>query len=141
VQTIGAYDLLQSQQPQTLAHALADSPVGLLGWLNQIYRGGYHPDFVLTTCCPTGTPTPSPRRCGCITRSPALAAGRRRTSPVAVSQFANDYRSIRSLVERDHPGLHTFTEHAHGNHFAARSSPATVVEDLQTFFTAITPGH
>lgn len=48
MQTIGAYDLLQSQQPQTLAHALADSPVGLLGWLNQIYRGGYHPDFVLT---------------------------------------------------------------------------------------------
>jgi hypothetical protein len=46
---MGAYELLQSQQPQTLAaHALADSPVGLLGWLNQIYRGGYHPDFVLT---------------------------------------------------------------------------------------------
>jgi epoxide hydrolase len=31
-----AFNQLQSQQPQTLAHALADSPAGLLGWNGQL---------------------------------------------------------------------------------------------------------
>jgi hypothetical protein len=31
-----AFNQLQSQQPQTLAHALTDSPVGLLGWNTQL---------------------------------------------------------------------------------------------------------
>ena len=31
-----AFNQLLSQQPQTLAHALADSPVGLLGWNAQL---------------------------------------------------------------------------------------------------------
>ena len=36
----------QSQQPQTLAHALADSPAGLLGWNGQLMVG-LDDDFVL----------------------------------------------------------------------------------------------
>ena len=31
-ENLGAFNVLQSQAPQTLAHALADSPTGLLGW-------------------------------------------------------------------------------------------------------------
>jgi hypothetical protein len=31
-----SFKQLHSQQPQTLAHALADSPVGLLGWNAQL---------------------------------------------------------------------------------------------------------
>src|SRR5215472_13102018 len=31
-----SFNQLHSQQPQTLAHALADSPVGLLGWNAQL---------------------------------------------------------------------------------------------------------
>lgn len=29
---VGGYHVVQGQQPQTLAHALSDSPVGFLGW-------------------------------------------------------------------------------------------------------------
>jgi epoxide hydrolase len=139
LQNMSAYDVLQSQQPQTVAHALADSPVGLLGWLNQIYRGGYEPDFILTNLLSywlTDTVASSMRL-----YYEASRTGRRQktTIPVAVSQFANDYLTIRSLAKHDHPGLHTFIEHAHGNHFAAHSAPLTLVDDLQTFFTNLLP--
>ncbi|MBZ0289574.1 MAG: epoxide hydrolase 1, partial [Anaerolineae bacterium] len=47
---MSAYDTLQSQQPQSLAFALNDSPVGLLAWFCLIYRDGegMDDDFVLT---------------------------------------------------------------------------------------------
>ena len=38
-ESMGAFNVLQSQQPQTLAHALADSPTGLLGWNGQLMVG------------------------------------------------------------------------------------------------------
>src|SRR5262249_4803907 len=47
------FNQLQSQQPQTLAHALADSPAGLLGWNTQLMTPDamgdkqLDPDFIL----------------------------------------------------------------------------------------------
>jgi catechol 2,3-dioxygenase-like lactoylglutathione lyase family enzyme len=35
-ENVGAFNVLQSQALQTIAHALADSPVGLLGWNSQL---------------------------------------------------------------------------------------------------------
>ena len=43
----GAFNVLQGQQPQTLAHALADSPAGLLGWNAQLFDESLDDDFVL----------------------------------------------------------------------------------------------
>ena len=43
----GAFNVLQGQQPQTLAHALADSPAGLLGWNAQLFDEDLDDDFVL----------------------------------------------------------------------------------------------
>ncbi len=45
-QSRAAYYVLQSQQPQTLAHALADSPAGMLGWFSQILGADLDRDFV-----------------------------------------------------------------------------------------------
>ena len=44
----GAYHSLQSTVPQTLAHALADSPVGQLAWNYQIYGDAVSFDYILT---------------------------------------------------------------------------------------------
>jgi epoxide hydrolase len=38
-----SFNQLHSQQPQTLAHALADSPVGLLAWNGQLYAAHLEP--------------------------------------------------------------------------------------------------
>ena len=49
-----SFNQLQSQQPQTLAHALADSPAGLLAWNGQLMgedamgEKGLDDDFILT---------------------------------------------------------------------------------------------
>ena len=43
---LGAFNVLQSQAPQTLAHALADSPAGLVGWNGQLFAG-VDDDFAL----------------------------------------------------------------------------------------------
>src|SRR3981081_2961929 len=45
IENKGAYNPLQSTVPQTLAHALADSPVGQLAWNYQIYGGDVHEDY------------------------------------------------------------------------------------------------
>ncbi len=42
----GAYDKLQFTAPQTLAHALADSPVGQLGWNAQLLGPNLDPDYL-----------------------------------------------------------------------------------------------
>jgi epoxide hydrolase len=51
---VGGYHVLQGQQPQTLAHALNDSPAGFLGWVCQLYRGRLDADFVLNNVFCTG---------------------------------------------------------------------------------------
>ena len=43
-----SFNQLMSQQPQTLAYALLDSPVGLLAWQAQLFDERMDPDFVLT---------------------------------------------------------------------------------------------
>lgn len=44
----GAFNTLHSQQPQTLAHAISDSPAGLLAWNAQLFDETLDDDFVLT---------------------------------------------------------------------------------------------
>ena len=50
----GAYDKLQSTEPQNLAHALADSPAGLLGWHAQLL-GPIMPNRCATSSVVKGT--------------------------------------------------------------------------------------
>src|SRR5512133_3131453 len=42
------YNKLQSTQPQTLAYALLDSPVGQLAWNAQLFGEAVDADFILT---------------------------------------------------------------------------------------------
>jgi len=44
----GAFNTLHAQQPQTLAHAITDSPAGLLAWNAQLFNESLDEDFVLT---------------------------------------------------------------------------------------------
>ena len=60
-----SFNTLHSQQPQTLAFALADSPVGLLAWNAQLMGETLDPDFILANVAIywlTGTSGSSIRR-------------------------------------------------------------------------------
>lgn len=104
-----SFNQLQSQQPQTLAHALADTPVGLLGWNTQLMTPDamgdkqLDKDFILTNAAlywftNTG---------GSATRFYYEDAHRAQhrgptTVPLGVAGFAGDFSGIRRLAERDH---------------------------------------
>lgn len=135
--TFGTYHLVHAQQPQTLAHALADSPAGHLGWLCQMFRDEDDPDpdlpvtFAATQWL-TGTVASSLRLYWEAERDEPVPGPT--PVPVGLSQFANDYRSIRRFASREHPDLRFWREHDVGSHWAARSAPGVYVDDVRDFF-------
>ncbi|MFV2144003.1 hypothetical protein [Isoptericola sp. G70] len=60
---------------------------------------------------------------------PVVAAGR-----LGVAVFADDFRTIRSLAERDNSRIEHWSEFPRGGHFAAMEVPGDVVADLRVFF-------
>jgi epoxide hydrolase len=133
--TMGAYGVLQAQQPQSLAHALADSPVGLLGWHCLIYRGGLEPDFILTNVMIhwlTGTVASAMRIYYEFAHQDGPAAPT--TVPVALAQFSEDTTPIRRFVHRDHKNLVSWNVFDRPGHFAATQSPDLLIADIQNFF-------
>ncbi len=133
----GAYAVLQAQQPQTLAHALADSPAGLVGWLSQIFRDAGDEDFVVTQAALqwlTGTVASGMR----IYREHALTPRPTEPTrvPLALSQFRNDHRTVRRFAERDHAAIVQWRVHDCGGHFAAHQEPDRLARDLRDFFGA-----
>ncbi|GAA0901299.1 hypothetical protein GCM10009559_67800 [Pseudonocardia zijingensis] len=133
-----AYGYLQTQQPQSLAHALTDSPVGLLGWHNLIYRGALDADFVLTNVMIhwlTGTVASSMRIYyeNGRSRRPSEPT----TVPLGLAQFRDDIHAIRRFAERDHANIVSWNVYDAGGHLAAHQEPDLLVGDLRTFFTGL----
>jgi pimeloyl-ACP methyl ester carboxylesterase len=137
-----AFNQLQSQQPQTLAHALADSPVGLLGWNTQLMTPdamGDKPldrDFVLANVALywlTNTGGSS------IRFYYEDAHGPRQTDPttvpLGVAGFAGDFSGVRRFAERDHKNLVQWTMHPEpGGHYAAHLEPGVLAGDIRDFY-------
>jgi epoxide hydrolase len=137
-----AYDRLQSQQPQSLAYALTDSPVGLLGWHCLIYRGGVDADYILTNVMIhwlTGTVSSAMR----LYREDALRPRHTTptTVPIGAAQFRDDYRPIRRLVAREHANLVSCHDYDRPGHFAAHQSPEVLVADIREFFAGLSPAR
>ena len=135
---MGAFNQLQAQQPQTLAHALADSPVGLLAWNGQLLAG-MDDDFVLTNVMIywlTGTSGSSMRfyyedaRAGDQPTEPT-------TVPIGLAQFGGDFQSIRRFAERDHKNIVSWNTYDRGGHYAAHDAPELLVGDIRQFFAQL----
>jgi epoxide hydrolase len=134
----GAFNVVQSQQPQTLAHALSDSPVGLLGWLDQLLGDELDDDFVLTNAAIywfTRTAGSSIRLYSENARSghhPAEPT----TVPVALAMAEGDFKSIRRFCERDHANIVSWRQldpPAHG-HYTAHTATDALTDDIRRFF-------
>jgi pimeloyl-ACP methyl ester carboxylesterase len=135
-QHMNAYGAIQSQQPQSLAYALTDSPVGLLGWHCLIYREGVDPDYVLTNVMLhwlTGTGGTAPRIYYEHAHGPQPAGPT--TVPIATAQFADDYQPIRKLAPRAHANIVSWHRYDRPGHFAAHQSPDLLVADMREFFS------
>jgi uncharacterized protein (TIGR03086 family) len=134
----GAFNTLQGQQPQTLAHALADSPVGLLAWNAQLFDEALDDEFVLANVALywlTGTGATSIRH-----YYEDAHAGAPRSAPTTVpiglaAASAGDFRSIRRLAQRDHHRITSWTELAGvSGHYSAHTNPDQLAADIRRFF-------
>jgi pimeloyl-ACP methyl ester carboxylesterase len=136
--TMGAFNVLQSQQPQTLAPALADSPVGLLAWNSQLMLD-QDDDFIVgnvATYWFTRTTGSSLR----LYRENHLAEHRPEgptTVPTALSAWENDFQSIRRFAERDHSDIRSWQIRSGGSHYAAHNDPDVLVGDVVDFYASL----
>ena len=138
-----AFNQLQSQQPQTLAHALADSPVGLLGWNSQLMTPDamgdkrLDPDFILANVALywfTNTGGSSVRFYYEDAHGPRSAEPT--TVPLGVAGFAGDFSGVRRFAERDHKNLVQWTMHPEpGGHYAAHLEPGALAADIRGFYS------
>lgn len=129
-----AFNLLQAQQPQTLAHALADSPVGLLGWNSQLMDEG-DDDFVLTNVAIywfTGTAGSSMRIY--FENDKAEDPTGQTTAPLALAGSAGDFHGIRSFAERDHADVRSWNVYEDRSHYMHHVAPDKLAADIAEFF-------
>ncbi|MET8160878.1 epoxide hydrolase family protein [Sphaerisporangium sp. NPDC005289] len=135
-----AFNVLHSQQPQTLSYAIYDSPVGLLGWNSQLLgdAADLGADFVLTNTMlywVTGTATSATR----FYYEDARAEHPKEptTVPLGLAMFDGDFVSMRTFAERDHANIVHWKSYDRGGHYAAHIVPDTLAADLRTFFTPL----
>jgi hypothetical protein len=134
-----AFNILHSQQPQTLSYAIYDSPVGLLGWHAQLMGEDLDPEFVLTNVMLywlTGTATSATRFY--YEDAKAEPPSEPTTVPIGLAMFAGDFVSMRTFAERDHRDIRSW--HAYdepGGHYAAHLAPEVLAADIRDFFRGL----
>jgi epoxide hydrolase len=131
-----AYNAYQSAQPQTLAYALQDSPVGWLAWVIQLFQSWLEPDEILTHASAywlTNTIGTSIRRYYEDAHANEPPTGPTST-PTGVAIFADDFQSVRRFAERDHANIISWNHHDRGSHFAPQDAPDLLVDDIRQFF-------
>jgi pimeloyl-ACP methyl ester carboxylesterase len=152
--TEGAYAMLQSTKPQTLAYGLNDSPVGLASWIVEKFRGWsdcngnvenrFTKDELLTNITiywVTQTINSSIRMYYEWQHKPQekqdKQAQQRIEVPTAVAMFPKDLISApREFGERFF-NIQRWTEMPKGGHFAALEEPELLVDDIRTFFRTL----
>src|SRR5262245_8043487 len=150
-----SFNTLHSQQPQTLAFALADSPVGLLAWNTQLFGYGLDLEFIIANVAIYWLT----RTAGSAIRlyyEDARSGGQsteRTTVPTGVAMFAGDFQSIRRFADRDHANIISWNSYRPdpsnsggrdaGGHYAAHQATDLLVDDIREFVrrvTALRPG-
>ncbi len=141
----GAYNMIQSTKPQSLAYGINDSPIGLAAWIMNFICIGttgeeiekrFSQDELLTnimiywltetigssfrTYYETAHAAPSPK------------AGQRSDVPAAVAKSPSDAPLPREWAARK-VNLQHFTEFPRGGHFTAWEEPELYAKDVQDF--------
>jgi epoxide hydrolase len=132
--TMSGFQKLQATKPQNVAHALADSPVGQLGWSLTLMGGGVSKEFVITNVMLywlTNTGGSSVRFY--FDDAHATSFSGPTTFPLGLANFANDFQSIRTFADRDHKNIVHWNTYDSGGHFATEMAPDLYVQDLRQF--------
>jgi pimeloyl-ACP methyl ester carboxylesterase len=159
-QTEGAYNMIQSTKPQTLAYGLNDSPVGLAGWIIEKFQNWSDCDGDLENCFTkdellsnitiywaTQTINSSFRRYNETMKdmmqemfnpiqklNPLNKTGTRVQVPTAVAQFKTDLLPPKDFADK-YFNIQQWTKMPKGGHFAAMEQPKILAEDIRKFFS------
>jgi hypothetical protein len=134
----GAFNQVLSQSPQTPAHALADSPAGLLGWNGQLLDH-LDDEFVVANTAIywfSGTSGSSMRLYYEMAKSSERPTTPT-TVPIGLAGSSNDFLSIRRFAGRDHSSIASWNVYDTPGHYAAHQRPDVLVEDIRQFFARI----
>jgi len=149
------YFQIQATRPQTLAHALIDSPVGQLAWIVEKFKEWTQGGAVLAGSAGGGLPEDAVDRDRLLTNvmlywltgSAGSAANLYYETmhssnwptpsavPTGVAVFAEDV-AIRRYAEQTNRIVH-WSEFDRGGHFAALEAPDLFVDDVRTFFRSL----
>jgi epoxide hydrolase len=132
------HDKLQAAQPQTIAHALADSPAGQLAWSGQLFGQALSADHILTNVAIywlTNTAASAARFY--YENAHATQPSGPTTVPLGLASFAFDFRPIRRFADRDHATIVSWSEFDRGSHWAAHDAPDLLLGDLRQFFRTL----
>ncbi|MBB4935480.1 pimeloyl-ACP methyl ester carboxylesterase [Lipingzhangella halophila] len=138
-ENMSAFNQLQAQQPQTLAHAVADSPAGLVGWNGQLFADEVGDEFALANIAIywlTGTAA-SAMRFYYEDAHPGEEPREPTTVPLGLAGFAGDFQSIRRFAERDHTMITSWNTYDRGGHYAAHEAPDLFTADVRTFYAGL----
>jgi pimeloyl-ACP methyl ester carboxylesterase len=149
-QRSGAYMQIQGTRPQTIAHALTDSPAGLLAWIVEKFQEWTDPaaklpedavdrDRILTDVSIywfTATAGSAAHTYYERFNDPAMWAPRERSEvPLAVAVFTTDV-TVRPFAAKAH-NVVRWSEFGRGGHFAALEAPDDLVLDVREFFRTV----
>jgi len=137
-ENLGAFNVMLSQAPQTVAHGLADSPAGLLGWNGQLLVG-LDDEFVVANAAVywfTRTTGSSLRFYREMARSTTRPDGPT-TVPTALAGSTNDFLSIRRFADRDHASIVRWNVYDTPGHYAAHQAPDVLADDVVAFFDGL----
>lgn len=157
IQKEGAYALIQSTKPQSLAQGLNDSPAGLAAWIVEKFRGwsdcggniesGFTKDELLThimiywateSIGPSFLPYYDYANAGALTWIKEMMKTWTGSSkvPAAFALFPKDISQPpppREWAERFF-NVQRWTAMARGGHFAAMEEPELLAEDIRTWY-------
>ena len=132
------FNLLQSNQPQLVAYALADSPLGLMAWITQLMdpeeagEERFLTNFMIYWY--TGTIASSIRVYYENAHDPGAWAPKENSGvPTAVAVFQDGDIAIRKYGEDAH-NIVRWTEYPHGGHYAVMTVPGDWLKDVREFF-------
>ncbi|GAA1711657.1 epoxide hydrolase [Kribbella yunnanensis] len=142
-QSVGGYNAINSTRPQTVAVGISDSPVGQLAWselFNSFGNGTslVSRDQILTQVSLywfTNTSAAAGRYH--YEEANSGAEPQPNLAPTGVAVFADDFKTIRPLADRDNPNIVHWSNFSEGGHFASLERPADVTDDLRKFFRSL----
>lgn len=163
--TEGAYNMIQSTKPQTLAYGLNDSPVGLAAWIVEKFYTWSDCDGDIENCFTkdelltnitiywvTQTINSSFRRYNEAMKdmmqekynpikklNPFDKTGTRTEVPTAVAKFTTDLLPPKDFANKFF-NIQQWTEMPKGGHFAAMEQPELLAKDIRKFVTKLKSG-